>query len=84
MITLKALYNTIERFKEKNLFECNVLYMDKTDFPDLPEIKGYSITWTYDFYGKSGPGYILFLGQNIHHHEQILTHEEHVIKEIIE
>jgi len=82
MITLKALYDTIERFENKKLFKCDTIYVPQEVLNNYLDFytKYAHVTYT-DMIGRNN---ILFIGQNLNYKEETLTNEEVIIKEIIE
>lgn len=82
-ITLKALYDTIQRFDERRLFETDTMYIPikaKEILNFYPHHK--FLHYKYISYNTSST-HILFLGQNVHYSEEILTNEEYIVKGII-
>ncbi len=82
MISLKALYDTIDRFEKMNLFIANTIYIPDKFIDLAPDLtnKFKYVVYNSDIFGYN----ILFIGRNVHDTEEILSDEEFIIKGIIE
>ncbi len=84
---LKAIYDTIERFENKKLFKTDTMYLPYKTREILnfyPKHKFPHYRYIIYSFELDRSNTILFLGQNIHYREEILTNEEFIIKNIIE
>ncbi len=80
MISLKALFDTIERFEKNNEFKANTIYLNDSDFIMIPKKIGYNI-YVNDHYAQ---GTALFVGFWRNKSVDILTNEELIIRDIIQ